>query len=305
MLSRRRVWMDGKFVSMANAKVHLMSHSFSRGSAVFEVISVHHTKRGPAIFRLDDHIKRLVNSAKLSRMKLPLSSKKLKAAVKDTVRANKIDSGMIKLMCYYGGVEFEVIPRKPDVSIAIAAIDPLKDLDAERFKKKVRAPAEVEISEWRKIDPRTMPVECKCAANYMGGMIAKMDAIKHGFNTAVLLDLNGNLAEGATESLFIVKNGILKTPALGNIISGITRKTVLDLARDINIETSEKKIKPRELIEADEAFLTSSIAKLWPISKVGGQKLYAPGEITRLMDKVLEKVCAGKVKSYKKWLTPI
>ena len=302
MLAQRKVWMDGKLVPFNKAQVPILSHSFCRGSAVFEVMSVHQTARGPAVFRLDDHIARLLRSAELSHMKLPLSARAFKKAVVETVRANKIGAGMVKLICYYGAVEFEVVPRNPQVSVLVAAVDLLRDLNAERFKKSKRRPAAVTISRWRKVDPRTVPVECKCAANYLGGMVAKLEAIDQGFSSPVLLDLDGYLAEGATESLFIVKDRVLKTPALGRILSGITRKTILEIARDIGITTVEKKMRPQELRQADEAFFTSSLVKTWPISRVEKRLLKAPGEITRLMDKVIEKIVAGHVKDYEKWL---
>ena len=136
MLSRRKIWMDGKLVPFNKAQVHIMSHSFARGSAIFEVMSVHDTKNGPAVFRLDEHIKRLFVSAKNSRMVLPFSARKFKDAIKETVRANKIKCGMVKLFCYYGGVEFEVVPREPIVSVAVLAVDVVQDLKSDRFKKK-------------------------------------------------------------------------------------------------------------------------------------------------------------------------
>ena len=305
MLSKRKAWLDGKFVPFNRAQAHLMSHSFCRGSGVFEVMSLHDTPRGPAVFRLDDHLARLFHSAELIGMRLPLSARAFKEAVKATVRANRVRSGMVKLICYYGSVEFEVVPRNPRVSAAIVAVDPLFDLSAERFRKESRRPAEVMISRWRKLDPRTVPVECKCAANYLGGMIAKQEALARGFSAAVLLDTKGYLAEGATESLFLVKDRVVKTPALGNILSGITRKTVLAVARDIGLRVQEKKIRPPELMAADEAFFTSSLAKIYPISRAGNVRFKAPGEISRLLDAALEKICSGAVKSYQKWLFPV
>ncbi|HUT53452.1 MAG TPA: aminotransferase class IV [bacterium] len=305
MLSRRKVWMDGKLVPFSKAQVHILSHSFCRGSAVFEVMSVHPTPRGPAVFRLDEHVARLARSAELVHMKLPLSARALKQAVAETVAANKIGMGMAKLICYYGGVEFEVVPRDPAVSVFVAAVDLARDVNAERFNQYERSPASVTIARWRRLDPRTVPLESKCAANYLGGMVAKLEAIKQGFTAPVLLDLDGNLAEGATESLFLVKDRVLKTPPLGKILSGITRKSILQVARDIGITTVEKKLKPAELMDADEAFFTSSIVKTWPIARVNGKSLKAPGEITRLLDKVMDKVVTGKVRRYNKWLFPV
>lgn len=305
MLSRRKIWINGRFVGFAQARVHLMSHSFCRGSAVFEVMSVHQTDLGPAVFRLDDHLARLFRSAELTYMRLPLSLAQMKEAVLATVKQNRIQNGMVKLMCYYPAVEFEVVPRSPEVAVAVVAVDPAKDLSAARFKKELRKPAEICISRWRKIDPRTVPVEAKCAANYLGGMVAKLEAMRLGFSAPILLDLSGYLSEGATESLFLVKNRTLKTPALGSILSGITRRSVLEVARDIGIRTVEKKIRPAELLQADEAFFTSSMVKVYPISRVEKRSLPAPGEISRLLDRALEKICAGKVMSYRKWLTPV
>ncbi len=305
MLSRRKVWIDGQLISFNKARVPLMSHSFTRGSAVFEVMSLHDTDKGPAVFRLDDHIERLFRSADMINMKLPLSASRMKSAVKETVAANTVRQGMLKLICYYGGIEFEVVPRNTEVSVGVFVVDLQKDLSAERFKKSERRHAEACFSEWRKIDPRTVPVECKCAANYLGGMVAKQDAINKGFTAPVLLDLKGHIAEGATESLFLVKNRVLKTPKLDTILSGITRKSVLKLARDANLDVVEKKLRPQELLEADEAFFTSSIVKIWPICRMEDVKLKAPGEVSRLLEGMFEKILTGKVKSYNKWLTTI
>jgi len=306
MLARKKIWIDGELTSFGKAKVHVLSHSFGRGSALFEVLSVHPTARGPAAFRLDDHIRRLKNSAKLCYMKLPFSGKAIKQAIKETVLANKVEYGFVKIICYYGGVEFEVVPRRPEVTVAVVAVDLNKDVGAERFHKDLRRPAEVMISSWKKIDPRTVPVEAKSAANYMGGMIAKMEAIEAGYTAPVLLDTDGYLAEGATESLFVVKNGALKTPALGSILPGITRRTVIEVAKDINVDVVEKKMRPAELFKADEAFFTSSVVKAWPIWKAEDKVFpVIPGQITRLIDKVLEKITADKVNDYRKWMTVI
>jgi len=297
--------MDGRLVAFNRAQVHLMSHSFCRGSAVFEVMSLHEAASGPAVFRLNDHLQRLRRSAELIHMKLPMSAARLKAAVKETVQANRLREGMVKLICYYGGVEFEVVPRNPRVTVAVVAVDPQKDLSADRFSKSLRQPATATVSRWRKLDPRTVPVECKCAANYLGGMVAKLEAMEAGFNSPILLDLKGNVAEGATESLFIVKDGRLLTPPLDNILSGITRKSVIELSREIGISVREQRLQKKDLMSADEAFFTSSVIKTWPISKIDRRRMDAPGQITRLLDRAFEKILAGKVKSYRKWLVPV
>jgi branched-chain amino acid aminotransferase len=303
MLARRKVWIDGRLAPFNSARVHIMSHSFCRGSAIFEVMCLDDTDLGPAVFRLDDHLQRLQSSAQHIRMKLPFSARGLKEAVLATVKANRLASGMVKLMAFYGEVEFEVIPRNPKVTVAVVAVDQTADLAGERFRRESRQPAEVCISPWRKPDPRTVPVECKCAASYIGGMIAKLDGIAAGYSTPILLDLKGLVAEGATESVFMVKKRVLSTPALGNILAGITRRTILEVARDLGIETRETKLRPRDLLTADEIFFTSSVSKIWPVARLEQKRFQAPGELTRLLEKVLDKVHEGKVKRYRKWLS--
>ncbi len=305
MLARRKVHLDGKLVTFGKANVHIMSHSFSRGSAIFEVMSVHETPKGPAVFRLADHIDRLCRSAEAVRMALPYSKKKFKDAVKETILASKVEKGMVKLICYYGGVEFEVIPRNPIVSVAVIAVDVDKDLGAERFKKSERKPASAMVSDRRKVSPMAAPVECKSAASYLGGTIAKIEAVGKGFSSPILLDENGAVAEGPTESIFIVKDGTLITPQLGHILPGITRDTILTVARDYGVDVEERDVMPEELYEADEAFFTSSIVKTWPIYKIDDTEIPAPGEVTRLLDKIIDKVLDGKVKAYKKWLAQV
>ena len=302
MLSRRKVWINGKIVPFNQANVHIMSHSFCRGSAIFEVMSLDKPLVGPAVFRLNEHIERLLRSAEMIRMKLPYSGAALKRATLDAVRANKLESGMVKVMAYYGNIEFEVVPRNPAVTVAVVVVDQTRDLGGERFDRAARKPADVLFSEWRKPDPRTVPVECKCAASYIGGMIAKLDGIAQGYSTPILLDLHGNVAEGATESVFMVKKGALYTPTLGNILSGITRRTIIEVARDVGITVFEKKLKPADFYKADEIFFTSSVSKIWPVGRLEKVKFCAPGEMTRLLAKALDKVHEGKVKAYRKWL---
>ncbi len=305
MLTRRKVHVDGDLIPFNKMLVHVMSHSFCRGSAIFEVISLHQTDKGACVFRLDDHVKRLFRSAELVHMPLPYSMKKFKDAVKETVRVNKIEKGMVKLMCYYGGVEFEVVPRNPAVTVAVVAVDPEKDLGAERFNKSLRKPAAVMTSRWRKVPPSSTPVECKCAASYMGGTIAKIEAIKEGYMTPLMLDDKGYVAEGPTESLFMVKNGRLITAPLGKILPGITRDTILTLAREYGIDTVERKFKPAELYKAEEAFFTSSVVKGWPICRIDKAEYNAPGEVTRLLDGIIDKILDRKVKRFNKWLVPV
>ncbi len=302
MLKNRKVWIDGKFTPFDKAQVHIMSHAFCRGSAIFEVMSCHPTEKGPAIFRLKEHVDRIFNSAKLLDMKLPLSKKALREAVVATVAKNKVKTAIIKLMCFYPGIEFEVIPNDRTLRLVVVVVDPHEDL-SERYRE-IRN-VTVTISRWRKLDPQSVPVDCKAAANYLNPMVAKIDARKRGFGAPVLLDNKGFIAEGATESIFLVKNGRIKTPALGNILPGITRASTIELARDLNFKVIEKRIRPKELMEADEAFFTTTPLKIWPIEKVDNQQLEAPGMVSDILGQSLVKICQGNIKRYNKWLTPV
>lgn len=280
-----------------------MSHSFGRGSAIFEVISCFQTDRGTVIFRLPDHIKRLFNSAAMIYMKLPLSQKQFREAVLKTVARNKVGWGVIKLVCYYPSIEFETVPHDRRVSVAIVAIDLKRDF---RFSKLGEdALATAAVSKWRKYDPTTVPVECKAAANYLSPMMAKMEVQGRGYKTPIMLDTKGYIAEGATEAFFLVRKGKIYTSTLGNILPSITRASVIEVAKSLKIQVIQKKIRPSELRTAEEAFFSSTVSKVWPIRKLERRKLPAPGPVSKMLTDAFEEICAGKNSRFRKWLTPV
>lgn len=301
MLKDRFIWKDGEFVKWHRAQAHLMSHSFSRGSAIFEVISCFPAEKGAVIFRLPDHIKRLFNSARMIEMKLPLKRKEFELAVIETVKKNKVGWGLIKLVCYYPAVEFETVPHDRTVSVAVTAVDLKRDLPLSKLGEDALATAA--ISRWRKYHPDTVPVECKAAANYLSPMVAKLEVQSRGYSTPILLDTKGYLAEGATEAFFFVKNGKIFTATLGNILPSITRASVIEVAGSLNIPLFQKKIRPKEVLAADEAFFSSTVVKIWPVKKLEKRNLPAPGPISRRLQKEFEDICAGRSKKFKKWLT--
>ncbi len=303
MLKDRLVWKDGKLIKWHRAQAHLMSHSFGRGSAVFEVISCFPTKRGTVIFRLPDHLNRLFNSAGLIYMKLPMSKKQLTEAVRKTVAKNRVGRGIIKLVCYYPAVEFETVPHDRTVSVAIVAIDLNRDYSISKMGEDALATAA--ISQWRKYDPVTVPVQCKAAANYLGPMVAKLEVQSRGFKTPILLDTKGYLAEGATEAFFFVVNGRIYTSTLGNILPSITRASVVEVARSLRIHVIEKKIKPAEIMKADEAFFSSTSVKVWPVRQLEKKKLPAPGPISQRLIEAFEEITAGRSPGFSKWLIPV
>lgn len=297
------VWRDGKFVKWSEANVHLMSHSFGRGSAIFEVISCYPTDKGTAVFRLPDHLRRLKNSAARICMKLPFSQKHLKEAVIKTVAKNNVGFGIIKLMCFYSSVEFEIIPSDKRASVAIVAVDLDRDLKLGKLCGDICTSAA--ISRWRKYHPQTVPVDCKAAANYLGPMLAKLDVKGRGYDAPILLDINGFLAEGATEAFFFVKDEKLYTSRLGNILPSITRASVMEISKDLGLPLFQGKFRPQKVLSADEAFFSSTLVKVWPVRKLEGRKLPAPGPISKKLIESFESICKGSWRKYKKWLTHV
>jgi len=304
MLSDRTIYLNGKFVEWEKATVHLMSHSFSRGSSIFEVMSFHKTRRGPAVFRLDEHINRLFRSAKLLSMDLPLSKNGFAEAVLKTVKTNHLDEGFIKLVCYYHEIAFEILCSQKALDVCIVAVDPALDLAGESLPSGENLSAC--ICKWRKLHPETAPVEAKVAANYINGMMARHEAKQRGFDLGILLDTEGFIAEGSLESVFFVKDGILTTPALGTILQGITRKSILEAAGFFGIKTTERRIQPETLMEANEIFYSCSPVKFLPVKKIESRVIpRVPGPVTKKLMRGFEEICSGKKPRFKSWLFPI
>ncbi|RPI80047.1 MAG: branched-chain-amino-acid transaminase [Desulfobacteraceae bacterium] len=304
MLKDRVVYMNGEFVAWDKANIHMMSHSFSRGSAIFEVISVHPTDKGPVIFRLDEHAERLATSAKLLEMDLPLSREELIKATIAAVKRNGISQGFIKIMGFYPQVAFDILPPQPRLNLAIFVMDPAQDMGAPGFV--FEKGTTLGISKWRKLDPQTIPIEAKVAANYMNGMMARQEARKRGFEHAIMLDTQGFIAEGGTESMFLVKEGRLFTPAAGTVLKSITRKSILEIAPALGIETFEKRLSPQLCWEAEEIFLSSTPFKVTAVRKMEERELKeVPGPISRKVWTALQQIEAGKDERFRQWLFPV
>ena len=304
MLEERIVYVNGEYKDWKDATVHMMSHSFARGSCIFEVLSLHSTSKGPMIFRLQDHITRLFNSAKLLDMELPLSREEICQAVVQTIQRNGLSQGMIKLVAYYPQIVFDILPPQEQLTISIFTVDPAQDLE------KLAAPMEegtsVCIPRWRKMDPQTVPIEAKAAANYLNGIVARLEARKRGFNEAVMLDTQGFIAEGGTESIFLVLDGRLATPALGTILESITRRSVLEAAEFLGIETLQARLAPERLNEADELFLTCTPFKVLPVRKFEDRILKeVPGPVTSKLSDLLGRIASGEEDHFKDWLYPV
>ncbi len=304
MLEDRWVYRNGSFVKWADATVHMMSHSFARGSTIFEVISFYATASGPAVFRLHEHISRLEKSAAYLDMELPGDHDMLCQAVAESVRRNRLPKGVIKMVGYYPQFALDIQPPQKRLDLAIFAMDPSQDLEGLDFSFENGTTAG--IARWRKLDPQTIPIEAKAAANYLNGMIARLDVQKRGLEDAILLDSQGFIAEGATESVFLVKDGRLLTPSLGTVLDSITRRSILQVARHLGIETIEGRLRPELLFQADEIFFANTPFKVIPVRRVEEREMPgAPGPMQRCLWDVLQRIAAGTEPAFADWLYPV
>jgi branched-chain amino acid aminotransferase len=301
MLKERAVYLDGTYAPWDEAKIHIMSHSVGRGSAIFEVIGFHETATGPAVFRLDEYVARFRNSAALLEMESPLSAADLQEAVLETIRRNGLRQGVIKMMGFYPEIALKILPPRKRFQVAVFVFDPEEDFGerAQADEGSVTAC----VSRWRRLDPQTVPIEAKVAANYVNGIVAKMEARNLGFDYAILLDAQGCLAEGGTESLFLVREGRLLTPSLGTILNSITRKTLLDVAETMGIGTFSGRLDPGVLHETDEIFFSGTTTKLLPVRQVGERILKeVPGPVTRRLAERMAAITSGRDAQYRHWL---
>jgi branched-chain amino acid aminotransferase len=307
--SDRRIWLDGAFVPWKDATVHVLSHSLQRGSLVFDYMSVHYTPRGACVFRLDLHVERFIRSCELVGLALRRSAQEVSDAILATVRANP-GATAVKASAYLASLEVDVVPQDDHVTVSIAAYDPLADLLKHNAGAPQRKAPEVrllieQVRRNRRDD--IMPPQAKVSANYASPMAAKAKARAAGYDEIVLIDEEGNLAEGPTTNLFLVDDeGRLVTPPRAHVLHGVTRETILELAAASGIEAVEKSITPDELRAAPEVFLTGTTAGVWPVVSVDGKRT-GDGHIgpvsTKLRDRFLSAV-AGEDPAFADWLTP-
>ncbi len=299
----KKVWMDGKLVDGADAKVHVLSHTLHYGVGVFEGIRCYDTPRGPAIFRLEEHVARLLASARVYRMPSPYSHEQICRAIVDTQAANGITPSYIRPILYRGEPALGVKNQKGKVSLAVAAI-PAKKYLGESSDSGVRA----KISPFRKFHSDSIPSFAKTCGNYINSYLAGIDAAEDGYEEAILLDHNGFLAEGTGENLFLVRDGVLYTPGPeSDILLGITRASVIEIANDLGLKVVEKLLTVNELLVAEEAFFSGTYAEIAPIREVGHYPIGTgkPGRLTRDIQDVFYKLVRGEEPRYAKWLHPV
>ncbi len=300
MNSESKVWLNGGFISSHQATVPLLSHGFSRGSAIFEVFGIHASADGLFAFRMDEHLKRLMNSTRLLEMEMAYTTEEIGDAVARTVKANKMGRGLIKILAYWGEEAVIQLVLESKLDLAIFAIPESEELGLDKVE-----PISACLSKWRKIHPETVPVSAKSCSNYLNAYLARKDANNRGFDVGLLVGTDGFLAEGSIESVFIVKNGVLKTPPLGRILSSITRQTILEAAPHIDIPASEDPILPDELFSADEIFTSHSGIKVLPVARFEDRDLQAPGPITAQLTKHMDNITNFRDDRFRNWFTPL
>ncbi len=301
-MTEGKIWMNGSLVNWDEAKIHILTHSLHYGTGVFEGIRCYKTINGQAVFRLPEHIRRLMDSGKIYLMDLQYSKDQLQGAVIDTIKANEIEECYIRLIAYYGYGKMGVNPLPNKVSVAIA----LWKWDEYLRGDKQNYGARIMVSSWVRIDGRSMPVHAKATANYANSALARVEALKSGFDEAIMLNANGMVVEASAENIFIVKDNILITPPVtSGALNGITRDSILTLAREKRIPYEIRDIARDELYLADEVFLTGTAAEVKSVVEIDNRTIGdgKTGAITQRLKMLFESVVHGEYKKFsKKWL---
>ncbi|GBD00380.1 Branched-chain-amino-acid aminotransferase [bacterium HR18] len=264
-MDKHPIWFNGKLVPFEEAKIHVLSHVVHYGSSVFEGIRCYETARGPAVFRLREHLRRLLDSARIYRMELPYTLKELISATLETIRASGLKSCYIRPVVFRGMGGLGVNPLKNTVEVAIAVWEWGAYLGNEALEQGV----DVQVATWQRMAPNTLPAMAKAGANYANAALVKMEAVLNGHAEGIMLSVGGYVAEGSGENLFLVRDGVIYTaPLTLSILPGITRDTVMTLARDLGYRVVEQPIPREALYIADELFFTGTAAEITPIRSV-------------------------------------
>ncbi|MCL0041014.1 branched-chain amino acid transaminase [Thermodesulfovibrionales bacterium] len=298
-----KIWMDGKFVNWDDANIHILTHTLHYGLGVFEGIRCYNTPKGPAIFRLDDHIKRLFESAHIFFLEIPFSKEEVKEAVVAAVKTNKLSECYIRPIVYIGYGNIGLHPKGNPVNLAIAVWPWGAYLGEEGIEKGIR----VKTSSFIRNHVNSNMSRGKVCGYYVNSQLAKREAISCGYDEAMLLDTEGYVSEGSAENIFIVRNGVLKTTPLTSIIEGITRDSIISIAGDSGIEAKEERFTRDEVYISEEAFFTGTAAEVVPIREVDNRTIGdgKQGEITRRLQSIFFDAVKGKDSRYESWLTYI
>lgn len=294
------IWYNGEFVPWQEANTHVLTHTLHYGGGVFEGVRAYQTEQGTAIFRLHDHTSRLFNSAKIINMQLPYSPQQISQAQLDTVRKNSMRYGYIRPMCFYGPEDMGLRADNLKVHCIVAGWEWDAYFGEEKMKNGIR----VKTSSYSRHHVNVAMCRAKVNGNYINSMLALNEALQDGYDEALLLDVDGFVAEGSGENIFIVKEGTLFTPELTSVLDGITRNTVIELAQSIDIPLVEKRITRDEVYIADEAFFTGTAAEVTPIRELDNRTIGEgkPGPITQKLQTMFFDLARGKSEMSSDWL---
>ena len=298
-----KIWMDGKLVEWSDAKIHVLTHTLHYGTGVFEGVRAYETSDGPAIFRLEDHTNRLFESAKLIGMQIPYDAKELNDAQSQVVKINNLKNAYIRPMCFYGSEGMGLRADNLKVHTIIAAWDWGSYLGDDKILNGIK----VKVTDFPKRSEKSMLHKAKASGNYLYSMLALKDALNSGFDEALILDVDDNVNEGSGENFFMIANNTIHTPKDATVLNGITRQTVMKIARDLNYHVEETNISVDDVKSSDEAFFTGTAAEVTPIIQVDNVKINdgKPGEITKKIQKIYFDLIRGRVDEYSSWLTQV
>ncbi len=296
-----KIWMNGKLVPFKDAKVHVLTHALHYSTAVFEGIRCYKTPNGSAIFRLSEHVDRLFNSAKMYAMKMPYTKKQITDAIIKTVKTSTLKECYIRPIAYYGYGKLGLTPTQNKVDCSIACWEwKMGESKAGKFSG-----ARCKISSWVRIDSTAQPMKAKAASNYANAALARVEALRDGYDEAIMLNSQGKIAEGSAENIFIVKNGqILTPPPSADVLEGITRDSVIKIIEENGGEVNETNVERDDLYVADEVFMTGTAAEVKSVTEIdqaviGNGK---PGKITKELQKAFTDVVMGKDERFLSWL---
>ncbi len=295
-----QIWMNGRLVPWAEAQTHVMAHGLNYGTGVFEGIRSYDTPHGPAVFRLEDHLQRMSRSATFYELDIPYPIARLVEATLDVVRVNGQADAYLRPLAFFDAHTLGVVPAGSPVTVVIGAI-PFRT-----YLAGADTGVRVTVSPIRRVDATTLPPTVKACGHYTNSVRAVQEAVRRGFDEAILLNSKGDVAEGSGENLFLVKNGTLITNGEdASILMGITRDTVLTLARDLGIPTEIRAITVQDLKGADELFFSGTAVEITPIAEVDGYTVPAPGPVTARLRSLFFDVVRGKRPEYRHWLAPV
>ena len=297
-----KIWMDGELVPWHEAKVHVLSHALHYGSGVFEGIRAYETPRGAAVWHLDEHLKRLFRSAKLYHMEIPFSHEALVAATEDVIVANGLNACYIRPLAFRGYGEMGVNPLQAEVNVTIAVWPWGAYLGEDALEQGVR----IKVSSWRRNGQNSLPAAAKATGQYINSVLAKVESLKAGYDEAIMLNEAGFITDGSGENVFIVRDGLITTPPIqAGCLDGITRGTVITLARDAGYRVREENLTRTDLYNAEECFFTGTAAELTPIREVDDRVVGEGhrGPVTKELQSAFFAATKGENPKYPDWLT--